>query len=80
MDDEYRPEDHVNRWAKDSIFSAVYRGEPIGCDEYEYPQVRDWLRQCAAFWESEGQGIRAFIARNEIKRLDELFEVRERKA
>jgi|JI10StandDraft_1071094.scaffolds.fasta_scaffold05684_2 hypothetical protein len=80
MDDEYRPEDHINRWTKDDIFAAVYRGSPIGCDERDYPQVREWLQQCAAFWESEGQGLRSFIALNEIKRLDGAFEVREREA
>ncbi len=66
-----------------SVFSHVYQGIPIECDERDYPDVRRWLGECAAFHEdantTEG-GLRAFIARNEIKRLDEHFEVREREA
>ncbi len=69
-----------NQWTKDDVFSHVYRGAPLACDERDYPEVRQWLPQCADFWTAEGQGIRAFVAQNEIKRLDELFEVREREA
>ncbi len=63
---------------RDDVFAAVYRGIPIECTEAQYPQVRTWLRECIDFWQAPGTeaaGLKAFIAHNEIKRLDQLFEV-----
>jgi hypothetical protein len=65
---------------RDAVFSAVYTGNLVDCTEEQFPQVDTWLAQCAAFHADNGDGLRAFIALNERKRLREKFEVSTREA
>lgn len=54
--------------------SAVYTGKLVECTKEEYPQVRSALQDQAGKWIDGGDGMRAGMALNEVKRLDAKFE------
>lgn len=64
-------------WTRDDVFSAIYTGMPIVCSEAQHAQIDAWLAECAAYHAEYHDGLRAFIALNERKRLAELFQNQE---
>lgn len=59
---------------KQKAVSDVYNGKPVCCTKEEYhTEIRSVLQETAGRWIDAGQDIRAVIALNEVKRLDELY-------
>lgn len=59
---------------KQEAVAAVYEGKLVECTKEEYEsEIRSTLQDCAGRWIDTGQNLRAIIALNEVKRLDEKF-------
>lgn len=56
--------------------ACVERGEPVRCTREEWPAIRAALQRAGGRGIDGGDGVRATIALNEIKRLDVQFEHR----
>lgn len=57
---------------KQEAIANVYNGKPVSCTKEQYPEIRSSLQESAGRWIDAGQDIRAVIALEEVKRLDEL--------
>jgi hypothetical protein len=55
------------------IEALGYQGTPIECSKEEYSVIRSELQRAAGQWIDQGQVVRAIIALDEVKRLDDLF-------
>jgi hypothetical protein len=53
--------------------NAVYQGKLVNCSAEEYPEIRTALQDQAGKWIDNGDGMRAMIALQEVKRLDTKF-------
>jgi hypothetical protein len=53
--------------------NAVYQGKLVNCSAEEYPEIRTALQDQAGKWIEGGDGMRAMIALQEVKRLDAKF-------
>jgi hypothetical protein len=53
--------------------NAVHKGQVVRCNRENYGAVRLGLQEQAAKWIDYGDGLRAMIALEEVKRLDALF-------
>ena len=57
---------------KQQAIADVYNGKLVSCTKEQYPEIRSAIQESAGRWIDAGQDIRAVIALEEIKRLDEL--------
>jgi hypothetical protein len=58
------------------IESLGYSGVPIDCTAEEYHAgLRGQIQSAAATWIDQSQNVRAMMALNEVKRLDEAYGV-----
>jgi len=53
--------------------NAVHKGQVVRCSRENYDAVRLGLQEQAAKWIDYGDALRAMIALEEVKRLDNLF-------
>lgn len=58
---------------KQEAIANVYNGKTVSCTKEQYPEIRTALQEAAGRWIDAGQDIRAVIALEEVKRLDELY-------
>jgi hypothetical protein len=59
--------------ASTQAVNAVYQGNLIECSEQDWPAVRAALQSFAGTCIDSGDGVRAMIALEEVKRLDQKF-------
>jgi hypothetical protein len=59
----------------EDALSAVCTGNLVSCTAEEYKEIRDALQDQAGRWIDAGDGLRAMIALEEVKRLDNEFGV-----
>jgi len=50
--------------------AAIYNGDLVVCTADEWPELRRVIQEQAGKWIDQGQGIRAQIALEEVRRLD----------
>lgn len=68
-----KPTNNANSSSVESAISAISNGKLIECTKDEYPAIRNALLLQAGKWVDAGDGTRATLALNEIKRLEEKF-------
>lgn len=54
--------------------SKIYQGNLIDCTKEEYPEIREALQKKAGEMIDGGDGLRAMMMLEEVKRLDKLHE------
>ena len=59
---------------KEEAMQAVYQGKMVQCTKENYPEIRSTLQDYAGRCVDEGDGLRAMIALEEVKRLDKLHD------
>ena len=57
----------------DEAIKAIYVGKLVECSKNEYPEIRTAIQNKAGEWIDTNQHVRAQIALQEVKRLDDLF-------
>ncbi len=59
---------------KNEAIAAIYQGSLVDCTRDEYhSEVRNAIQDQAGKWIDGGDGLRAMIALEEVKRLDNLY-------
>jgi len=58
---------------EERLQNTIHNGNVVKCSKEEYPKVREILHNVASRYIDNGESVRASIALNEIKRLDEKF-------
>ena len=57
----------------DEAINAIYNGRFIDCTKQEYPEIRTALQDKAGKMVDLGDGLRAMMMLEEVKRLDKVF-------
>jgi hypothetical protein len=55
------------------VIATLVAGRLVDCTQEEYPYVRQHIQGAARHWVDQGQDHRAWVALNEVKRLDLKF-------
>jgi len=58
----------------EEVKAAIHIGCPISCTKEEWPALRTIIQDLAGKYIDNGDGVRALIALEEVKRLDSKFE------
>ncbi len=58
---------------KDEAINAIYNGNLVECTKEEYPEIRTELQDKAGKMVDSGDGVRAMMMLEEVRRLDGLF-------
>lgn len=56
---------------KDEAIAAIHQGKLVECSATEYNSIRTAIQDQAGKWIEQGQDMRAMIALEEVKRLDQ---------
>lgn len=62
-----------NEMAATLALDAIYKGQLVNCSKDDWPVVRTALQDQAGKWIDTGDGMRAMIVLQEVKRLDAKF-------
>lgn len=58
---------------KEEAINAIYNGSLVECTKEEYPEIRNALQDKAGKMVDGGDGLRAMMMLEEVRRLDSLF-------
>lgn len=58
---------------KDEAINAIYNGNLVECTKEEYPEIRTALQDKAGKMVDSGDGLRAMVMLEEVRRLDGVF-------
>ena len=61
---------------KEQALSAIHNGQLAQCSKEDYPEIRNALQGKAGEMVDSGDGLRAMMMLNEVKRLDNLHSFR----
>ena len=59
----------------EEAINAIYNGNLIECTREEYPEIRNALQDMAGKMVDSGQGLRAMMMLEEVRRLDLLYQI-----
>jgi len=58
---------------KQEAISAIYNGNLVECTKEQYPEIRTALQDKAGEMVDSGDGLRAMMMLEEVRRLDKLY-------
>ena len=59
----------------DEAINSIYQGKLIECSKEEYPEIRTALQKKAGELVDSGDGLRAMMMLEEVKRLDKMHSI-----